>query len=210
MSKNKLALLVTLIISLALFISGCGPSNQKPSAIFTANPTSGEAPLAVSLDATNSYDPDGNIVSYSWDLGDGETASGEKPDHVYSSSGNFIVELTVTDNGGAQDSTTKTISVSSSDGEKRVEILDWQRTEDDDGDILITGTAKNISNKTLAAAVVEGKLFNADDERVGTAMDAITFLGPGEEWDFEADSITSNDEVYYVEMVTDSSVYESP
>lgn len=57
---------------------------------------------------------------------------------------------------------------------------------------------------------MEGKLFNADDERVGTAMDAITFLDPGEEWDFEADSITSNNEVDYVEMVTDSSVYESP
>lgn len=37
----------------------------------------------------------------------------------------------------------------------------------------------------------------------------ITFLDPGEEWEFEADSITSNDEVDYVEMVTDSSVYQS-
>lgn len=60
---------------------------------------------------------------------------------------------------------------------------------------LITGTAKHISNETLAAAVVEGKLFNARNERIGIAIDAITFLDPGVEWAFEAESITSNDEV---------------
>ncbi|MCF7889747.1 PKD domain-containing protein [Candidatus Bipolaricaulota bacterium] len=101
MRKSKLALLLTLIISLALFISGCGLFNQSPNANFTADPTSGDAPLGVSFDATNSADPDGNIVSYSWDFGDGETSSGEKTDHVYSSSGDFTVELTVTDNDGA-------------------------------------------------------------------------------------------------------------
>jgi len=209
MKKSKLALLALLSISVALFMCSCGPSNQKPSASFTANLTSGEAPLAVSFDGTNSSDPDGNIINYSWNFGDGTSDSGEKPDHVYSSSGDFTVELTVTDSGGAQDSMTKTISVSSSDGEKRVEILDWQLTQDDDGDVLITGTAKNISNETLAAAIVEGKLFNASDERIGTAMDAITFLDPGEEWAFEADSLTNYDEVDHVEMVTDSSVYQS-
>ncbi|MBS3788603.1 PKD domain-containing protein [Candidatus Bipolaricaulota bacterium] len=210
MKKSKLALLALLTISLALFVFGCGFFNQGPNASFTADPTSGEAPLGVYFDASASSNPDGEIVSHSWDFDDGESGFGEKPDHVYSSSVDYTVELTVTDTDGDQDSTSKTISVSPGDGEKRVEILDWERKTDDDGHVLITGTAKNISNETLAAAIVEGKLFNANDDRVGTAMYAITFLDPGETWAFEAESIINDDEVDYVEMVTDSSVYQSP
>ena len=64
MRKIKLALLLTPIISLALFTSGCGLFNQSPNANFTANPTSEEAPLAVSFDATNSSDPEGTVLGY--------------------------------------------------------------------------------------------------------------------------------------------------
>jgi PKD repeat protein len=53
-------------------------SNQSPTASFTANPTSGVAPLAVSFDASNSSDSDGTIISYAWDFKDGNTGTGNK------------------------------------------------------------------------------------------------------------------------------------
>ncbi len=35
------------------------------------------------MDGSDSSDPDGVIVSFDWDFGDGATASGKSADHVY-------------------------------------------------------------------------------------------------------------------------------
>ena len=113
-------LLVILFLILAIFLSGCNggegttppiSSNQSPIANFTANPTSGVAPLEVSFDALNSSDSDGTIVSYAWDFKDGSTGNGVTINHTFSSIGNYNVKLTVTDDKGSTDSTTKTIIV---------------------------------------------------------------------------------------------------
>ncbi|UCE38296.1 MAG: PKD domain-containing protein, partial [Thermoplasmata archaeon] len=58
-----------------------------------------------------SYDPDGHIVCYHWDFGDGTTGSGMIVSHIYYSIGNFNVTLTVTDNDGLTDEDTCTVSV---------------------------------------------------------------------------------------------------
>ena len=97
--------------STAKTITVTEPPNQPPIASFTANPNSGVVPLEVSFDASGSYDPDGTIVSYQWDFKDGNTGSGKTISHTFSSIGNYDVKLTVTDDKGATDSTTKTITV---------------------------------------------------------------------------------------------------
>jgi hypothetical protein len=89
------------------------PPNQSPIASFTANLRIGVVPLEISFDASNSYDPDGNIISYAWDFKDGNTGSGEILNHTFSSIGSYKVELTVTDNKGATTLVTKTIIVKS-------------------------------------------------------------------------------------------------
>ncbi|MFQ5812688.1 MAG: PKD domain-containing protein [Anaerolineae bacterium] len=53
-----------------------------------------------------SYDPDGKIVSWQWDFGDGSKGSGEVVTHVYKEPGDYKVTLTVTDDDGASDSDT--------------------------------------------------------------------------------------------------------
>ncbi|MBA7555123.1 hypothetical protein ES705_47776 [subsurface metagenome] len=111
--KSKI-LVVVLVMFLVLALAGCGvvpPFNQSPNANFTATPVSGVVPLEVYFNASNSYDPDGTIVSYSWNFKDGDAGNGEIVNHTFSSTGNYDVRLTVTDNEGATDSTTKLITV---------------------------------------------------------------------------------------------------
>jgi PKD repeat protein len=65
----------------------------------------------VSFNGTPSADPDGTIVAYSWDFGDGTTATGASPSHTYATAGSYTVKLTVTDNNGASDAVTQTLTV---------------------------------------------------------------------------------------------------
>jgi chitodextrinase len=87
-------------------------ANDPPVAKFIASNMSGEMPLKVSFDASESADPDGSIVQYSWDFGDGETDSGIKVSHTYETNGSFLAALTVTDNLGMNNSASTEIVVS--------------------------------------------------------------------------------------------------
>lgn len=87
-------------------------SNLPPTASFTADPTSGNEPLTVDVDATNSTDSDGTIASYSWNWGDGTaTGSGVTASHQYTTPGVYTIILTVTDDDTATDTETTNITV---------------------------------------------------------------------------------------------------
>jgi arylsulfatase A-like enzyme len=59
-----------------------------------------------------STDPDGSIVSYQWDFGDGAEASmTPSPSHVYLVPGTYAVRLTVTDDGGLTDAVEQNVTV---------------------------------------------------------------------------------------------------
>lgn len=84
------------------------PSNQPPVASFTSYVTF----LNVFFDGTPSVDPDGSIFSYTWDYGDGTTATGAKPVHSYANPGTYTVSLTVLDNLGLSGITQQSIVTS--------------------------------------------------------------------------------------------------
>jgi PKD repeat protein len=86
--------------------------NRPPTALFTADPAGGQAPLNVSFDASASTDPDGRIAAYAWSFGDGVTATGTNASHQYPAAGTYDAKLTVTDDSGASVSATKRIAVS--------------------------------------------------------------------------------------------------
>ena len=67
--------------------------------------------VEVTVDASSSYDPDGQIVIYSWEFGDGWTASGPTSTHSYATKGTFPILLTVTDNDGLTDSTQQIVQI---------------------------------------------------------------------------------------------------
>ncbi|MCM2679205.1 glycoside hydrolase family 6 protein [Echinimonas agarilytica] len=77
----------------------CVPANQAPIAVATSDITSGDAPLSVMFDATGSSDPDGpdGNLTYSWNFGDGTTASGDMVSHTYNSAGIYLATVTVSD-----------------------------------------------------------------------------------------------------------------
>ena len=66
----------------------------------------------VYFDGSNSKDPDGSILSYKWNFGDGSTASGETASHTYSEPGDYTVTLTVKDNRNAEDTDTCKVKIS--------------------------------------------------------------------------------------------------
>jgi hypothetical protein len=68
----------------------------------------------INFDGTQSNDPDGQIVNYSWEFGDGQTASGSTASHSYSAAGVFTYKLIVTDNKNATDEATGQITISGS------------------------------------------------------------------------------------------------
>jgi PKD repeat protein len=78
--------------------------NNPPVAVASANPTSGPAPLAVQFTGSGSSDPDGDALSYAWDLdGDGahDDSTAANPSFTYATAGTYQVTLRVTDARGA-------------------------------------------------------------------------------------------------------------
>lgn len=87
-----------------------------PTASFTADPESGDAPLAVDFDGSASSDPDGPLAKFEWDWdGDGvyDYDSGTDPtaDHVYDTDGLYRCYLRVTDSSGLTATTNLVITV---------------------------------------------------------------------------------------------------
>jgi len=85
--------------------------NNPPTADFSFWPQDPFQDEQVTFDASSSFDPDGEIVSWEWDFGDGSVGEGEVVDHSFSTPGDFTVVLTVTDNSGAQAVASQTVTV---------------------------------------------------------------------------------------------------
>lgn len=62
-----------------------------------------------------SSDPDGTVESRRWDFGDGAVSADLHPRHAYAKAGSYPVQLTVVDNRGATQTTTRRIQVSGDD-----------------------------------------------------------------------------------------------
>lgn len=98
------ALVFILVLSGAsVFASG----NLLPAA--HAGPDqSGSVGATLGFSANASQDPDGTIVSYAWNFGDGGTATGPYATHAFANVGTFEVRLNVTDNNGGVGTDTAT------------------------------------------------------------------------------------------------------
>jgi len=72
--------------------------NGTPVAVASVSPQVGPAPLTANFVGSDSTDPDGDLLDYSWDFGDGSpTSDAADPQHTYPTEGVFNVTLLVTD-----------------------------------------------------------------------------------------------------------------
>jgi len=134
-------------------------ANTPPTAQFTADPTNGAAPLRVRFDASRSYDPDGSIIAYQWDFGDGTTATGVTTRHRYRKPGTYIATLTVQDDGGATALRQMTIAVQEH-AKRVIFVADIQMSlvEDEDGTRAYARVAIVDQNgEAVTGATVKGK-----------------------------------------------------
>jgi hypothetical protein len=82
------------------------PENQKPTARLSAYPTTVEEDYqSVTLDASASYDPDGSVVAYLFDYGDGTNSgwtTSSKISKIYNNVGEYFVKVKVRDDKGSE------------------------------------------------------------------------------------------------------------
>ena len=132
------------------------PSNGAPTASFTAVPSSGNAPLEVTFDASASTDPDDDTLTYSWDFGDTTGGTGEITSHIYSDAGTYTAVLTVDDGREGSDTASRIITVNAPPNAMHVEALEvktrggryslWS--------MIVTATVKDANNGPVAGATV--------------------------------------------------------
>ena len=117
--KIKDVMFFCLIVVLISFFSGCtenNSDNSSPVALINAE-DKGFTNQALYFDSSNSYDSKGEIVSYLWDFGDWNSKEVEEKGvfYKYQKTGNYSVNLTVTDKEGNTDFETVYINISSND-----------------------------------------------------------------------------------------------
>ena len=89
---------------------GNGPTGLSSSFTFSPTSISPNSPVAFSASATGGTAP----YTYSWNFGDGNTATGANPSHTYATVGSYTITLTTTDNNGATVTKTQPVSVGGS------------------------------------------------------------------------------------------------
>ena len=86
--------------------------NQAPVARFSGPPT-GMANESVLFDASESVDPEGDPLIYTWNFGDGTTqqVSWPQAEHRYAVARTYVVRLTVSDHQGESDTASQVIAI---------------------------------------------------------------------------------------------------
>ena len=134
-----LAIALSFVITAAACDSGGGSppeENAPPTASFTVEPQSPTVGQEVTFDASGSSD-DGSVASYAWSFSDGSTQEGETITRTFDESlanqygedDRYNVTLTVTDDGGATNNTSKPVIVQPTSRE-----ISWEQVWGDEFD----------------------------------------------------------------------------
>ena len=145
--------ILTAFISMSLVACG-GQGADSPVAAFTATPTEGTAPLAVSFDASGSHANNGSTLSYAWDFGDGQPGSGITTRYTYST-GSYTATLSVTDSEGKTQRTSKQIVATNGGASGSI------------AGSLRFGADASVARNNAASEMVDGQAFVPGEVIVG-------------------------------------------
>ncbi len=186
---------------------------NDPPVADAGGPYSGYTGQAISFNGSGSYDSDGSITNYLWDLGDGTTSNEINPSHSYSAGGNYSVKLTVTDNGGltAEDTSTATVTDQAAEIEvfsDSFEISEWNGLWSEDSQNDWFRSSQRAVNGGFSAEVDgianDAKLMSIPIDLKGRTNATITYswyiessLDPGE---YIAFDVSTDNGVSWTEM----------
>jgi peptide/nickel transport system substrate-binding protein len=141
-----IAVVAVIIIAAAayflFFRPGPEPSpepNKAPIVVSGSSQTFATVGDTVTFTAEGSRDPDGSIASYSWNLGDETTETGEEVEHAYDIPGDYVVTLTATDDEG-ESSTNDVVPLFVKVDREPIEVTI------DSPPIAVLGTSKQVAN----------------------------------------------------------------
>ena len=190
--------------------AGAQENNNTPPQSDAGDAYSGIAGEAVQFNGAGSSDTDGTIESYAWTFGDGGTAAGVAPTHIYTEAGSYTAQLTVTDNGGDTDISTAQVSISAAEEYTVLSYDDfesgWGNYTSGGGDCL-RYTGGTYAHQGSAAADIQDNRGTASSFYHTTGMDVST---PGyttievEFW-FRAESMDNSNEDFLVQYFDGSS-----
>jgi len=154
-------------------------ANQAPTAVATSDITSGEVSLAVQFTGDTSTDPDnGDVLTYTWDFGDGSTATTANPSHTFTTAGTYTVTLTVTDDGTPALNSTDTIAIIVTDANQAPTAVASSDVTSGEASLNVQFTGDTSSDPDTADVLTFAWDFG-DGSTATTANPAHTFINAG-------------------------------
>jgi len=158
--------LIVVVVGLASLAPKSKPQsvNELPVATFIYDANN----LTVMFDATASSDSDGSIANYSWTFGDASEGNGKIVTHVYAKDGTFKANLTVTDNGGGKNSSSKDLTVKMTVSPAKKYPVAVIQTEKDGLRVNVSGAKSHADND----ATITSYAWNFGDGGSATGVTA--------------------------------------
>ena len=150
------------------------PANASPTAEFT-HEIQGQQ---LTVDASESTDPDGTIASYGWDFGDGNSAEGITAGHSYAEPGTYQVKLTVTDDANGTDTATKQVTILPPPEPNQPPEAAFEITEVDG--LKVTVDASQSSDPDNDELSYRWSFGNGSDWVEGAAIESFSYSEPDE------------------------------